>query len=157
MWAIAAGIGPILGGAFSEFASWRWNFWVNLPFIGISFILILIYLDVHNPRTGVIDGIKAIDWFGTLSFLGLVLMLLLGLQFGGDLYPWNSAKVICLIVVGAFMTVFLVLSEKKFAKYPLIPPSIFSNKSNVASLLVTFFHGAVGPIHLQLCQVANLL
>jgi MFS family permease len=143
MWAIAAGTGPILGGTFSQLLSWRWNFWVNLPIAGITFILPLVFSDVHNPRTRAIDGIKAIDWFGTLSFLGLAVVFLLGLNFGGTVLPWSSAKVICLIVFGLLMSAVLIFSEKKLARYPLFPLSVFQNKSNVAGLLVTFFHGMV--------------
>ena len=36
VWALAAGVGPILGGAFTEFVSWRWNWWINLPYPGID-------------------------------------------------------------------------------------------------------------------------
>lgn len=143
MWALAGGIGPILGGIFSEFLTWRWMFWVNLPVTGTTFILLLLLLDVHNPRTKAVDGLKAIDWFGIFSFLALTLMVLLGLDFGGKIFPWSSPKVICLIVVGAFMTVLFFFSEKKLARYPLIPLSIFSHRSNVSTLLVVFFHGVV--------------
>lgn len=38
---------------------------------------------MHNPKTGLRDGLKAVDWFGSLSILGMTLMLLLGLEFGG--------------------------------------------------------------------------
>ena len=79
--------------------------------------------------------------------LALTLMLLLGLDFGGDTFPWNSPKVIVLIVVGALMSVVFVYSEKRLAKYPLIPMTLFKNRSNIASILVTFLHGMVfiGP------------
>lgn len=143
MWTLAAGIGPILGGTFAELVSWRWSFWVNLPICGVTFVLLLLFLDVHNPRTRVLDGIKAIDWLGSLSILGFTLMLLLGLNFGGGVFPWDSASVICLIVFGALMSLLFVFSERRFAKYPLMPPAIFSHRSNVAALLVTFFHGVV--------------
>lgn len=138
MWAIAGGIGPILGGLFTQYASWRWNFWINLPICGATFLLLLFFLDVHNPRTGVVEGVKAIDWFGCLSMLGCMVMLLLGLNFGGGIFPWNSATVICLIVFGALMSVFFVFSEKRLTKYPLIPLELFENKSNVACLIVGF-------------------
>ncbi|KAI9674934.1 MAG: hypothetical protein M1822_008996 [Bathelium mastoideum] len=141
MWAVAGGIGPILGGTFAELLSWRWIFWINLPVSGTAFILLLLFLNVHNPRTGAVDGIKAIDWFGSISVLGLTLMLLLGLDFGGVVFPWDSPKVICLIVFGVLMSVLFILSEKKLARYPLMPFSIFSHRSNVSALLVTFFHG----------------
>jgi len=70
-------------------------------------------------------------------------MVLLGLDFGGVTFPWNSPKVICLIVFGVVMSVFFIFSEKRLAKYPLIPPDLFSARSNIASLVVTFAHGFV--------------
>lgn len=143
MWALAGGVGPIVGGAFTEYVSWRWNWWINLPISGATFFLLLFFLDVHNPRTNVVDGFKAIDWFGSLSIIGLTLMLLLGLNFGGTTFPWNSPTVICLIVFGSLMSILFVFSEKRLARYPLMPPALFRKKSNIACLLVTFTHGAV--------------
>lgn len=90
-------------------------------------------------------GIKAIDWLGSLSILGLTLMLLLGLDFGGIIFAWSSPKVICLIVFGSLMSVVFVLCEKRFAKYPLMPMRLFQRTSNVACLVVTYCHGFVCP------------
>lgn len=92
------------------------------------------------------EGIKAIDWFGSVSILGLTLMLLLGLDFGGVIFPWDSPKVICLIVFGSLMSVAFILSEKKLARYPLMPLDVFNDRSNIACLLVDFCHGFVSSI-----------
>ncbi|KAJ9647851.1 hypothetical protein H2199_001627 [Coniosporium tulheliwenetii] len=143
VWAVAGGGGPVVGGAFTELVSWRWNFWINLPICGTTFLLLLIFLDVHNPRTGAIEGLKAIDWFGILCVLSFVLMLLLGLNFGGAIFPWNSPTVICLIVFGCFMSVLFIFSEKKLARYPLMPLALFRERSNVGSLVVAFCQGMV--------------
>lgn len=143
MWVVAGGVGPILGGTFAELLSWRWAFWINLPVCGTTFVLLLLFLDVHNPRTKAFDGIKAIDWCGSVSILGLTLMLMLGLNFGGEVFPWSSPKVICLIIFGSLMSILFIFSEKKLARYPLMPPAIFGHRSNISSLLVTFFHGIV--------------
>ncbi|OGM47145.1 putative efflux pump antibiotic resistance protein [Aspergillus bombycis] len=143
MWTISGGLGPILGGVFSEYVSWRWNFWINLPICGLAFILLFFYLDVHNPKTKVTDGLKAIDWLGSLSIIGFTLMVLLGLNFGGETFAWNSPQVICLIVFGSLFSIIFFCGEKYVAKYPLMPLKILKHRSNMAVSLVTLFHGAV--------------
>ncbi|KKY14301.1 putative mfs [Phaeomoniella chlamydospora] len=90
---------------------------------------------------GLWEGIKAIDWFGSITILGLTIMVLLGLDFGGETFPWGSARVICLIVFGLLFALFFLFSEAKLARYPLMPLSIMRHRSNIASLLVDFCHG----------------
>jgi MFS family permease len=136
--------------------SWRWCWWINLPIAGVTIILLQLFLDVHNPKTSLIDGVRAIDWLGSISIIGLTLMVLLGLDFGGVTFSWNSPKVICLIIFGAAMSVFFIFSEKRLAKYPLIPLDLFYTRSNIASLVVTFVHGFVSTA-LYACHSTNNL
>lgn len=146
IWTIAGATGPILGGLFTQYISWRFIFWTNLPFAGLAFLLLLFFLDVHNPRTSLKAGMKAVDWLGTVTILGLMVMLLLGLDFGGATFPWNSPTVIGLIIAGCCMGGFFLWSEKSFAKYPLMPLSLFTTKSNIACLLVAFFQDFVSNL-----------
>ncbi|XDG02362.1 hypothetical protein ABKA04_001977 [Annulohypoxylon sp. FPYF3050] len=162
MWAVAASAGPLVGGALTELVSWRWCFWINLPVCGLAFVLLLLLLDVHNPRTKLGEGIRAIDWFGTFSILAVTILLLLGLDFGGAIFPWNSPKVICLIVFGAAMVGFFLFSEKRLAKYPLMPLSIFRNWSNNATFVLAFMHSMVSigveyylPLYFQSVKQAS--
>ncbi|KAG4417652.1 hypothetical protein IFR04_009222 [Cadophora malorum] len=143
VWAFASAIGPILGGVFTEKVSWRWCFYINLPITGTVSVLLFFFLHLHNPRTPVWEGLKAVDWAGSLTIVGGTLMLLLGLEFGGVTYPWGSVTVICLIVFGVLVGGLFVLNEWKFARYPVMPLRIFKHRSNIASLGVCFFHGAV--------------
>ena len=98
------------------------------------------------------DGFKAIDWFGSVSILSLMVMLLLGLNFGGETFPWNSPTVICLIIFGALMSVVLFYSEKRLARYPLIPLKLFQHKSNIACLVVGAVQSFVGMEFFQLVR-----
>ncbi|KAI4935680.1 uncharacterized protein J4E92_002971 [Alternaria infectoria] len=111
--------------------------------LGFAAVLIVLFLDIKHEHTSFIDGIKAVDWFGMFTFLGFTLMILLGLDFGGVLFPWDSAKVIALLVVGGVMIFAFIYSEAKVAKYPLIPMTVFRRGTNIAAFLVVFFHGFV--------------
>ncbi|EXJ71558.1 uncharacterized protein A1O5_05366 [Cladophialophora psammophila CBS 110553] len=137
-WAVAGGLGPVLGGAFTQLLSWRWIFWINLPISGAAFCLLLLFLDVHNPKTKLAEGVKAIDWAGSLSIVCIMVMMLLGLNFGGTAYPWDSPKVICLVVVGALMVAVFLFSEGRLTRYPIMPLGLFRHKSNAACLAIGF-------------------
>ncbi|KAF2681833.1 multidrug resistance protein fnx1 [Lentithecium fluviatile CBS 122367] len=143
VWALASSLGPVVGGALTQKVSWRWCFYINLPFDGLAFLIILFVLDVHTPKTPLRQGLKAVDWLGAFTMVGGTIMLLLGLEFGGVTYPWNSATVICLIVFGAITIGLFFVVEQRFAPYPLMPLDIFFKRSNMAALGVCFFHAFV--------------
>ena len=88
-------------------------------------------------------GIKAIDWSGSLFLIGGSVMVLLGLTFGGVMYPWDSTIVICLIVFGIVVLALFVLNEWKIARHPVIPLRLFRNRSNIACFSMCFCHGYV--------------
>jgi hypothetical protein len=84
---------------------------------------------------------KAMDWFGSLTLTGGTVMFLLGLQFGGTSYPWDSSTVICLVVFGLVMVIVFLMVERFYACYPIVPLRLYANVSNASILLLVFFHG----------------
>lgn len=143
VWALASAIGPVIGGVFTEKVTWRWCFYINLPLDGAALIIIFFFLDLKTPRTPLWEGLKAIDWIGALLVIGGVLMFLFGLEYGGVTYPWDSATVLCLIIIGVFTMGLFIINEWKFAKSPVMPLRIFQNRSNIAVLGVCAIHGMV--------------
>ena len=114
-----------------------------VPCDGVAFIIPLVFLDIHTPKTPLIAGLKAIDWLGALTVTAATLLLLLGLGFGGVNFPWNSAIVLCLMILGTMLFVFFFLSQWKLAKYPVMPVALFSSWSSAAVLIVCFCHGFI--------------
>ncbi|KAL8912622.1 MAG: hypothetical protein Q9172_007470, partial [Xanthocarpia lactea] len=141
VWGLASALGPILGGVFTEKVSWRWCFYINLPFDGIAFVIILMYLDIETPKTPLLAGLKAIDWLGSITIVCGTIMFLLGLEYGGISHPWTSATVLCLLIFGLVVIFLFFLNEWKLAIYPVMPLRLFKYRSNIASLLVCFCHG----------------
>ena len=116
---------------------------MNLPLDGLAFLIIFFFLDLKTPKTPLLAGLKAIDWAGAFFVIGGTLMILFGLEDGGVEYPWKSATIICLLIFGFISFILFGIVEWKVAKYPIIPLRIFKHHSNLAALLVCFFHGYV--------------
>lgn len=113
--------------------------------------MILLFLEVQHEKTSFWSGLKAIDWYGLVTFLAWILMTLLGLTLGGgEVYPWTSPQVVGLLVVGSAMFAAFIFTQARMAKHPLVPLGLFKRWSNVASLLVCFSHGLVRS---SLCEL----
>lgn len=69
MWAIGSVSGPVIGGSFSQNVTWRWIFWLNLPFIGVGVPMIVAFLKLHFKRTSLAQKLRRIDWVGTILFI----------------------------------------------------------------------------------------
>ncbi|KAI1662857.1 major facilitator superfamily domain-containing protein [Daldinia decipiens] len=162
--ALGSAIGPLVGGALTDKADWRWCFWINLPIGGTVLVILLFFLKVANPGTPILAGLKKIDWAGGSLVMGSVLMVLLALDFGDVVFPWSSATVICLLVFGVVCGALFVVNEWKFAKEPIIPLHLFSRKSSVAAygVYVFNFYVFIGmlyylPLYSQAVLGANAL
>ena len=123
VWGFSGMVGPLLGGFIVDALSWRWVFFINLPFGLLSAILLwLFYVEEREPG----GARKPIDFAGA-SLLSLgVLSLLMGV---GGRYPFFTLPVAALSLV-AFIAV------EKRAVDPLLPLTMLSKPViRVASLL----------------------
>src|SRR5579862_3040848 len=101
-WAIGSIAGPVMGGVFTQKLTWRWCFYINLPVGAVTVLCITLFF--RSPKVqksaaiGAFERAKQFDVIGCLVLILAVVSLLLALQWGGSKYPWNSGRVIGLLV-----------------------------------------------------------
>ncbi|MEE9176090.1 MAG: MFS transporter [Thermodesulfobacteriota bacterium] len=132
----AAGVGnaagPLIGGFLTEFASWRWVLFVNVPLCIIAGIIT--YLEVE--KQDVEPGEKKVDYLGifTISFS------LVSLLYALNMFPnWGllSYKTILLLVM-FLVAMALFISIERRTKEALIPSDVMSNMPFMISATTMF-------------------
>ena len=137
VWGISSVAGPALGGIFSDFISWRWIFFVNIPLS-----LIAAFLLSKNYKENVERGKQQIDFWGAGLLAGATTLLLLGLLEGGQAWAWNSGTSFAVFGAAVVFAVAFVLVQKKVAQ-PILPLWVFSRGILVTTSLVSAGVGAI--------------
>ncbi|KAL7323511.1 hypothetical protein PS15p_211397 [Mucor circinelloides] len=141
VFALSSVCGPLIGGSLTDYVSWRWNFYINLPIGAVAMLVLFFFLRLPTPHGKLLDKLKRVDYAGTVIVLAFATLFLLALNFGGQEFPWNSAAVIVPLVLSILLVGLLVVVEKKFAKEPIMPPRLFTNRSVVSVILTNWFFG----------------
>ncbi|KAI9298434.1 MFS general substrate transporter [Neoconidiobolus thromboides FSU 785] len=139
---VSSTLGSILGGIFVNKLSWRWCFYINLPFCFIAIVCIGVFFRFPSNRGNLKQNLKRIDYLGSTFLLGFTILLTLGLNWGGQDYPWSSAPVLVPLILSFVSLAVFVYTQWKVSKEPIIPGHLLV-PNVIISCTVTFSISAV--------------
>ena len=129
---LASIVGPAAGGFITQYYSWRWLFFVNLPFAALTLLVVAVYMHVPNERRK-----HSIDVAGSVTLSLGVSAVLLATVWGGSQYPWSSWQIVSLYAAGAALLIAFAWFETR-AEEPVLPLYLWKSSiftfSNIASI-----------------------
>ncbi|KZF21004.1 MFS multidrug transporter-like protein [Xylona heveae TC161] len=153
---LGSGLGGVFGGWINDVWGWRIAFLVQVPFVVVSGLLVSFTVKVPVKQTET-SRVKRIDFLGALALVTSLVLLLLGLNSGGNLVPWTHPLVLSTLPLSAVFLLLFIYIEDKVASEPIIPVRLLLNRTVLSACLTNWFvtmsiYGLLfyGPIYFQI-------
>jgi EmrB/QacA subfamily drug resistance transporter len=127
--------GPLLGAYITDYISWHWVFYVNIP-LGL---LALIFIGGFYKESPVHSKQK-IDWWGAITLVGAVVSIMFALELGGGQYAWNSGVILGLFAAFIVLFIAFIMIERRVEE-PIISFPMFKIRLFTMSNAVGLFSG----------------
>jgi EmrB/QacA subfamily drug resistance transporter len=119
--ALALGLGPLVGGGLVEAVSWRWLFWLNLPFCLLGLVLVLGSTAEQRDETAP----RRIDVPGVITVGGGLAAIVIALV-EGKVWGWTSAATVGVFATGlGLLTAFCFIEHH--VRWPIVDFDLFRN------------------------------
>ena len=137
--AVAAGggaAGALFGGLLTQYLSWRWILFVNVP-IGIALFAVA-RLRLHESRA---EGTRRrLDLAGAVTITGALFLLVYAISHT-DVVPWTATSTLLVLAAAVVLFVAFLVVEARAASHPLVPLRLFRVRSVTGANLVMFCFG----------------
>lgn len=132
------GLGGVFGGFIHDRIGWRYAFYIQVPFIIVGGIAGFLTIDVPIKETDTAK-LKRVDFLGALTLVASLVFLLLGLNSGGNVVPWNHPLVYVSLPLSLIFLILFIFVEDRIADEPIIPVRLLLNQTVAAACLTNWF------------------
>ena len=132
------GLGGVFGGWINDTIGWRWAFYIQVPFIILAGIAAYFTVDVPIKETDA-SKIRRVDFLGAASLSATLVLLLLGLNSGGNIVPWTHPLVLTTLPLSGVSLLIFIWIEDRVASEPVIPVRLLLNQTVAAACLTNWF------------------
>lgn len=133
-----AGLGGVVGGWINDVWGWRVAFLAQVPLIVVSGVLVFFVVDVP-PKISSKSAISRIDFLGAGTLVLTLVLLLLGLNSGGNVVPWTHPLVLTTLPLSAASLLLFIYIEAFRASEPIIPVRLLCDRTVAAACLTNWF------------------
>ncbi|MGQ7296891.1 MDR family MFS transporter [Quadrisphaera sp. KR29] len=137
VWGVSSVVGPTLGGVFSEYTSWRWIFFVNVPLCLVAAAAIGWRFHERAQRRRV-----RVDVLGASLLTAALALLVLGVLEGGQAWAWASPLGVGVPAAGVLLLAVFVAVERRAAD-PVVPLHLLRRRLLVTTSAASACIGAV--------------
>jgi MFS family permease len=135
-------LGPFVGALLSQYASWRWIGWINLPLTALGFLLTVLFLKLRPLQGTFFSKVRRLDFIGLSLFTIGCAAFVLPLSWAGSMYTWISWKTLLPLLIGVLVLIIFGIYERR-PKHPVLVYRLFRNRTAVTSLVGAFMHGMI--------------
>ncbi|KAB2579523.1 putative mfs protein [Lasiodiplodia theobromae] len=134
-------VGPLIGAAFAQHATWRALFWFIAPVAAICCIVNWFMVPATVPTKDFKGNVRKIDFYGLFTGSLATILILIPISGGGSYFEWDSPMVIAMLTVGGVLGLAFIFVEWKVAPLPMMPLSLFKNIPVAVLIIQNFFYG----------------